>query len=351
MYVPALIAPHAPRDVPVANIAEMFRQFIGNILNWMLFGTLIMQLCEFLASVPDKEMTLDRHVLPELSRDTRGLRSLVYLVFFIDTVQTMLLTHHGWWFTITIWGVPDRFEELVWSASAIPFMAGLSESEFSSYLSSADDSPASAAVQMRIWVLTTSKWMHGVSVMIVLVALTQGLNAMVAALICSQFPVQETLIRLHPQFSTWLAGSLANDVVITVCMIYILTRAKNQATWRPSETLLTKLINRVVQSGSATVVVAAIDLALFVRFPAKNYHYVPSYILGKVYSNAFFLNINLRRPQRDMGHSEHIIYTEPQDSIQFRGGFSNSGTQVSNGTIKFGSHEQFTSTIGDAKEC
>ncbi|KAJ7152980.1 hypothetical protein C8R46DRAFT_479425 [Mycena filopes] len=316
MHIPTLVASQAPqaRDVLVANIAAIVGpMFIGNILNWMLFGTLIMQLWTYYHNFP---------------HDSRPLRGLVYLVFFMDAVQTVLLTHHGWWFTITIWGVPDKFEELVWSAPTIPFMAGLISGSVQCFYA------------WRIWVLTNNKWMHGVSVLIVLVALTQALNAMVAALICSQTPVQETLIRLHPQFSTWLAGSLANDVVITTCMLWILTRAKNQSAWGPTESLLTKLIHRVIQSGATTVVVAAVDLALFVRFPAENYHYVPAYILGKVYSNSFFLTLNLRRPQTG-AYSDHIINT--QDSIQLRGAIGQDSTLRANGSsdeLKFASRDQ-----------
>ncbi|KAK6978084.1 hypothetical protein R3P38DRAFT_3236178 [Favolaschia claudopus] len=323
MYVPSVLvsgSSHAlaAREVLVSNIADIVGpMFIGNILNWMLFGTLIMQLYTYYQNFPS---------------DPRGLRFLVYLVFFMDAVQTVLLTHHGWWFTITIWGVPDRFEEIPWSGPTIPFMAGL----------------VSATVQMfyawRIWILSKNKLLHGASVVIVLAALTQGISAMVAAMICASDPIQETLIRMHPEFSTWLAGSLANDIVITGCMLYILTQAKSQTTWGPSETLLTKLINRMISSGSATVVVAAVDLALFVKYPANNYHYVPAYILGKIYSNAFFLNLNLRRPQRGQYSESNMINTQPtNDSYQLQGAIrvqQSSMTAVSTTSVKFAQREQ-----------
>ncbi|KAJ7186879.1 hypothetical protein C8R46DRAFT_1206873 [Mycena filopes] len=285
MHIPTLVASQAPqaRDVLVANIAAIVGpMFIGNILNWMLFGTLIMQLWTYYHNFP---------------HDSRPLRGLVYLVFFMDAVQTVLLTHHGWWFTITIWGVPDKFEELVWSAPTIPFMAGLISGSVQCFYA------------WRIWVLTNNKWMHGVSVLIVLVALTQALNAMVAALI------------------TWLAGSLANDVVITTCMLWILTRAKNQSAWGPTESLLTKLIHRVIQSGET------VHLTLV------------AYILGKVYSNSFFLTLNLRRPQTG-AYSDHVINT--QDSIQLRGAIGQDSTLRANGSsdeLKFASRDQQT-TLG-----
>ncbi|KAJ7252168.1 hypothetical protein C8J57DRAFT_1351328 [Mycena rebaudengoi] len=60
--------------------------------------------------------------------------------------------------------------------------------------------------------------------------------------------------------------------------------------------MLTTLINRVVQSGAVISVCAAVDLALFAGIVDTNFHFVPSYILGKLYTNSLMLTLNLRRP-------------------------------------------------------
>ncbi|KAF8199405.1 hypothetical protein K438DRAFT_1823537 [Mycena galopus ATCC 62051] len=60
--------------------------------------------------------------------------------------------------------------------------------------------------------------------------------------------------------------------------------------------MLTKVIHRIIQSGAASAVCAAIDLSIFVGFPSTNYHVVPAYILGKMYTNSLMLTLNLRRP-------------------------------------------------------
>ncbi|KAJ6562130.1 hypothetical protein B0H19DRAFT_93184 [Mycena capillaripes] len=120
--------------------------------------------------------------------------------------------------------------------------------------------------------------------------------AVVSGGIVSRTPVLSTLLGLRNEWLAWLAGSFVDDIIITICMTHILSQAKNRTSWNATETMLTTLINRVIQSGAATVIVAAIDLAVFVQLPDKNYFYVPSYILGKVYTNSFMLNLNLRRP-------------------------------------------------------
>ncbi|KAJ7898130.1 hypothetical protein B0H13DRAFT_1884366 [Mycena leptocephala] len=75
-----------------------------------------------------------------------------------------------------------------------------------------------------------------------------------------------------------------------------LARAKSRTSWATSETLLTNLINRVIQSGAVTSVCAAVDLAVFAGIVDTNFHFVPSYILGKLYTNSLMLTLNLRRP-------------------------------------------------------
>jgi len=272
MFDSTAMVPHIARDVVQqgVNIGEIVGPiFIGNSLNYLLFGTLIMQLNTYYRNFPN---------------DRLALRALVYTVFFMDLVQTVLLTQNGWWFIITAWGSPEMFTQVVWSASVIPIMTGL----------------ISAVVQIfyawRIWTLTSSLFMHGISILVVLIAVMQCTIATVAGSIVSRNPLLTTLLGLSNEFSTWLAGSFVADIIITACMTYILTQARNRSSWAASETMLTKLVNRVIQSGAATVVIAAVDLALFVQLPETNYFYVPSYILGKIYTNSFMLNLNLRRP-------------------------------------------------------
>ncbi|KAJ6592308.1 hypothetical protein DFH09DRAFT_1137062 [Mycena vulgaris] len=83
----------------------------------------------------------------------------------------------------------------------------------------------------------------------------------------------------------------------------------------PTERLLTKLIHRIVETGAATSIGAAICLALDVGFPSQNFHYVPAYILGKVYTNSLMLSLNLRRPTAPSPASKNQA---PQSGLSFR---------------------------------
>ncbi|KAJ7210915.1 hypothetical protein GGX14DRAFT_363078, partial [Mycena pura] len=80
------------------------------ILNWMFMGTLVMQLYTYYQNYPSDQI---------------AVRILVYTLFILDFAQTIMLTHHGWWWIVTSWGTPQVFSVLVWSAAMIPFMGGL----------------------------------------------------------------------------------------------------------------------------------------------------------------------------------------------------------------------------------
>ncbi|KAJ7210024.1 hypothetical protein GGX14DRAFT_451282 [Mycena pura] len=286
----ASVAPHIALQVLESEIAAAVGPiFIANILNWMFMGTLVMQLYTYYQNYPS---------------DRIAVRILVYTLFILDFAQTIMLTHHGWWCIVTSWGTSQVFSVLVWSAAMIPFMCGL----------------IAGIVQVfyafRIWRLAPNKFIRSVAILIVVLALTQSMTAMVTGIVLLHPPDVNNLIRLHPEFSTWLGTSLADDILITACMTYILAKAKKDTSWSASETLLASLINRVITTGAATAVCAAVDLGMFLGYPTTNYHVVPAYILGKFYTNSLMLTLNLRRPHVAKDNSDSL----PMDSVKFANG-------------------------------
>ncbi|KAJ7247794.1 hypothetical protein C8J57DRAFT_1673612 [Mycena rebaudengoi] len=91
--------------------------------------------------------------------------------------------------------------------------------------------------------------------------------------------------------------------------------------------MLTKLINRVIQSGAATVVCAAIDLGFFIGQPTTNTHFVPAYMLGKLYTNSLMLTLNLRRPN-GANNSDSL----PMNSVKSQPTGRSQGVQIERST-------------------
>ncbi|KAJ6471187.1 hypothetical protein DFH09DRAFT_1476764 [Mycena vulgaris] len=269
---------------PEIAVGPTARRFIGNILNWMLMHETLA--IRFLLADVHSRGTLIMQVYAYYQKfraDPASIRVLVYGVFCLDLAQTIMLTFHGWWALVTSWGRPESLDHPPWVIAMVPFMCGL----------------VSAIVQIfyarRIWALSPNNFVRGVSVVIVLTALAQGLSAMTGALVAalsSNGPSQTKIAQMQ--------ATLATDALIAACMSYILSRAKSRTSWSKSQTLLSNLITRAVQTGAITVVCASVELAVFIRFPAYTYHFVPGYTMGKLYSNSLMLNINIRRqPQAE----------------------------------------------------
>ncbi|KAJ7291757.1 hypothetical protein C8J57DRAFT_1588366 [Mycena rebaudengoi] len=316
----ALAAPLAARADEILNFTHYFHSvgpiFIANILNWLFMGTLVMQVYGYYQNFP---------------KDRLAIKLLVYTLFILDVAQTGLTTHHGWWFIVTIWGNPHIFDFIIWSAGMIPFFfAGVVQIFYA----------------WRIWTLSANKFMRGMAILIVLIALLQSFTAMVTGIVILQNPVQSNLIRLHPQFSIWLTGSLVADVLITACMLYVLNQAKNRTNWSASETMLSKLINQVVQSGSVTVICAAVDLGFFVGQPTTNSHFVPAYMLGKLYTNTLMLTLNLRRPNTNNNGTDSVAMNSVGKSGPTSG--RSQGVHVERSTFRTGDMNTVT-TMTDSK--
>lgn len=87
-----------------------------------------------------------------------------------------------------------------------------------------------------------------------------------------QFHSRHTYHRLHDLYCEWTDDSCIWKLYLPYSQ---LARAKNNTILPRTETLLTKLMHRIIQTGAASAVCAAVDLAMFVGFPSANYHVVP----------------------------------------------------------------------------
>ncbi len=71
-------------------------QIVGCLLNWGLFGTLSLQLCMFLRfffqQIASNAFSLDLYYLA-FPNDSRLLKYLVYGIYVIESVQTILVAH------------------------------------------------------------------------------------------------------------------------------------------------------------------------------------------------------------------------------------------------------------------
>ncbi|KAF7302227.1 hypothetical protein MIND_00789700 [Mycena indigotica] len=267
--------PSSPSRCPPQSKCAMvqFELFTAPILagtqaNWLLLGTLAVQVYKFHVTFPNERW---------------WLRALVFTLFTLEIVQTAITSHFAYSLLVINWGQPEIFAKLPWSSLAVPIFTGIT----------------SASVQIfyawRIHALKGARlWARFVCVVIIMLALMQSLAAFITD---ARFAITTQLSELASLMigvKVWLIGSAACDIVITVTLLGILTEYRRNTPWKRMDGLLAKLIYNTIETGAITTFVAVADVILFILLPQTNLHQTPALMLGKLYTNVLLTTLNAR---------------------------------------------------------
>jgi len=237
---------------------------IGIMLNWFLYGILVMQLYVYYQWFP---------------YDKKLIKCLVYGLFFIDSLQSCLAT-------------ADAFH---WFARGFGNMITLAQPFISAFDAPILDGIMAFAVQSffcwRIWVLQRSWWLplsiFGVALISVAGAIATGVGGY-------QIPNLTQLIDLKWQLCLWLGGSAVADTLIAIVMTYLLLRSRTRD-HEKTDNILVKIVRLTVETNTVTASVAIIVLVCLLAIPDNSsIAMTPSYALGKLYSNTLLAIFNNR---------------------------------------------------------
>ncbi|KAJ6580184.1 hypothetical protein DFH09DRAFT_1310126 [Mycena vulgaris] len=237
---------------------------IGTLLNWGLFGTLSVQVYLYYQAFPN---------------DRLATKCLVYIVFTIDVVQTILITHDA--FATFGYGFGDvsAVTKLRLDWVTIPIIGGLVAFVGQSFYA------------YRIYVLSKS-WL------IPLLIVTLSLTSSVGAFMSGAFGLEAgntaslTTRETSAAAGVWLGASSASDIVIAGCMTYYLSTV--DTAFPQTRVLLSKLIRLTIETGSVTALATLTSLALFYAFPNRSYDFVPAFIIPELYANTILAVLNAR---------------------------------------------------------
>lgn len=270
-----------PLSNPIPLIGPLF---VGTIINWLLLGVQLLQVCDYSTHYP---------------RDKWSIKLLVYGLLALDIAQTGLSTRFSWIFLVQKWGNYDVFTKPSWTGPTLPVMAGI----------------VALIVQLyyawRIWTLggRRQKFCAG---FVGLLSAMQFIAAFVSSL---KFEFQDSSIvspSLVPGFTIWLVSSFLCDGVIATCMLLICREAKTQTSFKSTSSLLNQLIRNVVETAAVTAFCAGGQLVCFLAFKNTNLSYLtPAYLLGKLYSNCLMANLNGRKIFNNHGalYSNDAVHT------------------------------------------
>ncbi|KAJ7433989.1 hypothetical protein FB451DRAFT_1419319 [Mycena latifolia] len=250
---------------PGVQIAELSGPLlIGYLLHWGLFGTLSIQLYLYYEAFP---------------RDRLFNKCLVYTLYLLELVQTILMTHDAFAIFGSGFGDLSTLKAIHFAWFAIPIMSGivaLISQSFYAY---------------RLFVLSKSRIMP---VLIVIVALASSVGGFVDGSLSHKvgaIPVQQNIANSVAS-GMWLVGAAVADILIAVSLTYYLS--KHDTGFRHTHALVTKLMRVTIETGSLTAVVALVNAAVFFAFPGKPYFFTAGAVVPKLYSNTVLAVLNSR---------------------------------------------------------
>ncbi|KAF9072056.1 hypothetical protein BDP27DRAFT_1418416 [Rhodocollybia butyracea] len=251
---------------PGINISELSGPaIIGYLLHWGLFGTLSVQTYLYYLAFPN-----DRYII----------KCVVYGIFTIEVIQTVLITHDAFAIFGYGFGNFDSLTDIHMEWFTVPVMSGVVAFV------------GQAFYAYRIWVLSRSKV---VPLLILLVSLVSSVAAFMTGVYDFQIG---NVIAVTQSSKTSIAGGIwcgaaaLGDITIAVCMTYYLSHMESG--FKSTHSLITKYTRLTIETGSVTALVALLDIILFFGFPTKGYYITPVVIMPKLYANSILVVLNAR---------------------------------------------------------
>ncbi|KAJ3813161.1 hypothetical protein EV368DRAFT_83742 [Lentinula lateritia] len=245
---------------PGVDISELSGPLIiAYILHWGLFGTLSIQIYLYYLAFP-----LDRTII----------KSVVYGIFLIEIIQTILVTHDAFAIFGYGFGSFESLTKMYFDWFTVPVMSGivaLIGQTFYAY---------------RIRVVSKSNL---VPAFIITVSLTSTIAAFMTGAYSYQAGNVLTLrqsIKTSTVVGIWCAGAALGDIVIAL--------SQRDSGFAGTHAIVTKFIRLSIETGSVTAIVALLNFIFFFVFPDTGYYGVPALIMPKLYANSVLMVLNAR---------------------------------------------------------
>ncbi|KAJ7467570.1 hypothetical protein FB451DRAFT_1401572 [Mycena latifolia] len=279
--------PHSPLVLatpPPFHIVEFSGPvLLADVLHWGLFGALTVQLYLYYEAFP---------------HDRLPTKCLVYGVYAIELVETILITHDAFASFGYGFGSLAALTRIDFDWLDIPIMSGLVAFLGQSFYA------------YRVYVLSKSLF---VPVLILIVSLTSSVGAFLTGAFILEAGNLALLNnrKISAAAGVWCGASALCDIIIAVGMTYyvsflfssllilsdlelLLELSKKITGFRQTQALVSKVIRLTLETGSLTALVAVTNLTLFFAFPGRAYYVTAAGVLPTLYANCILVVLNAR---------------------------------------------------------
>ncbi|KAK0449460.1 hypothetical protein EV421DRAFT_1996525 [Armillaria borealis] len=253
-----------PAGYPIAELSGPY--IVGALLNWGLFGTLSVQLYLYYLAFPN---------------DSRLLKYLVYGIYVIESVQTILVAHDTFAMFGYGFGDMDALTRLNYNWITVPITSAVAAGVGQVFYA------------YRIFVVSKSRI---ISIFIICISMTSSVAAIIAGIYAFQAGIitKFNTRKLHIAIGIWCGASALCDILIAICMTYYLTMRSISTNFRRTQILVTKIIRLTIETGSVTAVVAVLNFVLFIALPHQNSYMTFGVLVPKLYANTVYMVLNSR---------------------------------------------------------
>ncbi|KAF8233240.1 hypothetical protein L208DRAFT_900235 [Tricholoma matsutake] len=222
---------------------------IGLILASVLYGVTLLQIFFYYRQYP---------------RDSFFTKGLVFVVWFLDTAQLVLITIDSYWYLVTNYNKPEVLGKATWSSNVQIDCNGLIGLLVQCFFA------------RRVWRLSGNIWITVIIVILAFVHFSLGIVFTVEGFILVDTKMFRKLIWAT---STGLGSAAAADMIIACALCYYLL--KNRTGFERTNSIITTLIMYSLTTGSITSVLAFLSLVTFATLPGSNVWQALFWILGK----------------------------------------------------------------------
>ncbi|KAJ7611772.1 hypothetical protein FB45DRAFT_316606 [Roridomyces roridus] len=142
----------------------------------------------------------------------------------------------------------------------------------------------------RIRSLTKSYWVPGVIAVLSFASLAGGVWTAVMIRIVKTFANKP---KLHDSALLWFLSSCVADLLITVSLVFSLTKRKTG--FSGTDSVIDKIIRMTIQTGMLTAVFSILDVVCFMVLPHAAINFIWDLALSKLYTNCLMSTLNARQ--------------------------------------------------------
>ncbi|KAF8201035.1 hypothetical protein K438DRAFT_1965567 [Mycena galopus ATCC 62051] len=248
--------------------------YVGTILSTCLFGVCAAQFTTYFTS-------------SRRQQDSWTVRALVLWEFFLSIFCAGVSVYFVWLYLVDNYFNPAFLASAPWPLTAVPLLSGLSAC------------PVQIFMAFRVLRLSKSRFIFG---LLVFLTISNGGIAFATSVLAFGLTFDEGS-RLTPVADSWLAITVANDLAVTLFLIFYLHNSRTG--FNKTDTVIGRLIRSALESAAFATFFSIMVLVMFTVFPTTGFHLMFSQPMGRIYTSTLLSTLNGRESLRNDLHGTY----------------------------------------------